>query len=172
MKVGDPVVLRLFGKPIVAIGEVAGDYQYRQGETPYPHVRAVKWLNKEVPRNPLDADLHLSLFANPWLFPWNAESAEDRVRAIANGENAARGELDRPRLVAEEGQNIREYAGDEIRNYVAQVFPRHQLADLVGAILQEQGYVIEISPPGPDGGIDIVAGGGPLGFDKPRMCVQ
>lgn len=29
-----------------------------------------------------------------------------------------------------------------------------------------------MSPPGPDGGVDIVAGRGPLGFDPPRLCVQ
>ena len=31
---------------------------------------------------------------------------------------------------------------------------------------------MEIAPPGPDGGVDIVAGSGPMGFDKPRICVQ
>lgn len=29
-----------------------------------------------------------------------------------------------------------------------------------------------ISPPGADGGVDIVAGKGPLGFDGPRLVVQ
>jgi len=28
------------------------------------------------------------------------------------------------------------------------------------------------SPPGPDGGVDILAGSGPLGFDQPRLAVQ
>lgn len=28
------------------------------------------------------------------------------------------------------------------------------------------------SPPGPDGGIDILAAAGFLGFDKPKICVQ
>ena len=26
--------------------------------------------------------------------------------------------------------------------------------------------------PGPDGGVDILAGAGPMGFDNPRICVQ
>ena len=29
-----------------------------------------------------------------------------------------------------------------------------------------------VSPPGADGGVDILAGKGPLGFDPPRLVVQ
>ena len=29
-----------------------------------------------------------------------------------------------------------------------------------------------MSPPGPDGGVDILAGRGSLGLDEPRLCVQ
>jgi restriction system protein len=42
----------------------------------------------------------------------------------------------------------------------------------VDAILHVQGYVTKKSPPGPDGGVDILASAGSLGFDKPRVCVQ
>ena len=31
---------------------------------------------------------------------------------------------------------------------------------------------MEVSPPGPDGGVDILAGKGPMGFDMPRLCIQ
>lgn len=40
------------------------------------------------------------------------------------------------------------------------------------AVLQAEGYLTRVSPPGPDGGVDILAGSGPLGFGEPRMCVQ
>ena len=43
---------------------------------------------------------------------------------------------------------------------------------LVEAILQSQGYTTYRSPEGPDKGIDILAAPGPLGFGRPRMCVQ
>lgn len=39
-------------------------------------------------------------------------------------------------------------------------------------MLKAQGYITNQSPPGLDGGIDILAASGPLGFDKPRVCVQ
>jgi restriction system protein len=38
--------------------------------------------------------------------------------------------------------------------------------------LKAQGFVTQLSPPGPDGGLDILAASGPLGFDQPRICVQ
>ncbi len=39
-------------------------------------------------------------------------------------------------------------------------------------VLEAQGYVTLKSSPGPDGGIDILAAPGPLGFDNPKICVQ
>lgn len=33
-------------------------------------------------------------------------------------------------------------------------------------------HKIQVSPEGPDGGIDIIAGRGPLGFESPRLAVQ
>jgi len=35
-----------------------------------------------------------------------------------------------------------------------------------------KGYTTKLSPPGPDEGVDILVGAGPLGFDSPRICVQ
>ena len=40
------------------------------------------------------------------------------------------------------------------------------------AILQAQGYTTYRSPEGVDGGADILAGAGPLGFGNPRLCVE
>ena len=40
------------------------------------------------------------------------------------------------------------------------------------AVLQAEGYSTLLSPAGPDGGVDILAGRGSLGFEGPRICVQ
>jgi restriction system protein len=42
----------------------------------------------------------------------------------------------------------------------------------VEAILQAEGYSTYRSPEGADGGADILAGGGELGFGKPQICVE
>lgn len=68
--------------------------------------------------------------------------------------------------------NIQQYTDDQIRDYIAQKFKGHDLARLVAAVLKAQGYKVQISPPGADGGVDIIAGYGPMGFDSPRLVVQ
>ena len=46
------------------------------------------------------------------------------------------------------------------------------MAVLVGALLSAQGYTCWRSPEGADGGIDLLAGSGPLGLDAPQLVVQ
>jgi restriction system protein len=63
-------------------------------------------------------------------------------------------------------------ARDEILNFIQIEFKGHGLARLVAAVLRAQGYKTKVMPPGHDGGVDILAGSGPHGFDQPRLCVQ
>ncbi len=46
------------------------------------------------------------------------------------------------------------------------------MADLVEVLLSIRGYHTRSSPPGADGGVDILAGQGRMGFDAPRLAVQ
>src|SRR5690606_35104705 len=68
--------------------------------------------------------------------------------------------------------DVEEYARDQIVKYIARDFAGHNLTRLVEAILKAQGYVTRRSDPGPDGGVDILAGSGPLGLDNPQLAVQ
>lgn len=61
---------------------------------------------------------------------------------------------------------------DRIRSHVAQEFRKHDLTHLVAEILTVLGFHCEVSPPGPDGGVDIIAGTGPLGLDAPTLIVE
>ena len=69
-------------------------------------------------------------------------------------------------------QTSRQLAHQQIAREIERHFTGHDLARLVGAVLEAEGYRTEVSPPGPDGGVDILAGRGPLGFEEPRLCVQ
>ena len=60
----------------------------------------------------------------------------------------------------------------QIRTHVERNFHGHGLSRLVAAVLEAEGFQVAVSLPGPDGGVDIRAGKGPMGFDSPRICVQ
>ncbi len=82
-----------------------------------------------------------------------------------------------PTHTADEGEpgatfDLEQFARDQISNHINQKFKGHGLARLVGAVLQAQGYQVRIAPEGPDGGVDIIAGQGALGFEPPRLVVQ
>jgi restriction system protein len=70
-------------------------------------------------------------------------------------------DVDEPEL----SPDIEEAALDQITSKINEEFSGHGLATLVTALLQAEGLRCDQSPPGPDGGIDIVAGRGLLGLD-------
>lgn len=67
---------------------------------------------------------------------------------------------------------MEELAQDQIARLIDARFKGHDLTRLVEAILKAQGYTTYRSPEGADGGADILAGAGPLGFGSPRLCVE
>ena len=98
--------------------------------------------------------------------------AEERIRAILKGKKPE--PFVPPEGGDEEAQiiDVEQVARDQILEYLNRKFTGHELTRLVEAVLQAQGYVTKRSDPGPDGGVDILAGAGPMGFDAPRLCVQ
>ena len=165
---GDLVALPLKQRPMIAFGRVSGPYQYRSD---FPngarHTRPVKWI-KEIPRSDFDQDLLYSFGAFMTVCRIRRNDAERRVKALLKGKKLP------PIEEAEglEGGNLEELALDQIRTFVARKFKGHRLAELVAALLRAQGYKVHLSPAGPDGGVDILAGSGPMGLDSPRIVVQ
>jgi len=68
--------------------------------------------------------------------------------------------------------DLEEFARTRIQTLIQQDFGGHDLARLVEAVLTIEAFVCERKPPGADGGVDILAGRGPLGLDSPRLVVQ
>lgn len=166
---GDLVALPLKTQSAIVIGKVERDYEYRELTANIRHIRRVKWL-KTIPRSSFDQDILYSLGAFMTVCQIERNEAESRVKKLLQkGEIAEAGVMP---VAPEEVIDIEEYARDQIVKHVGAKFKGHNLARLVEAILRAQGYVTRSSPPGPDGGIDILAAAGSLGFDKPRVCVQ
>jgi len=74
--------------------------------------------------------------------------------------------------VAGSYEEAEEAAFSEIKAYVDRMAP-YDFQDLVAALLEAMGYhVLWVAPPGPDKGVDIIAGSDQLWIEDPRIKVQ
>lgn len=175
MNNGDLIALPLKHRSAIAFGEVSGEYHYAK-ENPFgtKHTRPVKgWT--EIPRNQFDKDILYSFGALSTVCNIQRNRAEERVRAMLSGTKLP---FIPPDVEEEDGEkdlpafDVEQFARDQIVAHIRSKFKGHGLAYLVGAVLSAQGYETMISPEGPDGGVDILAGRGSLGFESPRLVVQ
>jgi restriction system protein len=179
MEPGDLVIVPRKGKAAMAIGKIEGPYEFHpDAEMPYRHSRRVTWLNLDVPRGAFDQDLLFSLGAIMTICEISRNDAERRVREmVASGYRSMPGggpavsPMDGTEEAAE-FVDLERLARDQIAKVIIRRFKGHDMTRLVDALLKAQGYTTFISPPGPDKGIDILAAPGPLGFGRPRICVQ
>ncbi len=178
MKPGDLVVLPLKSQGAIATGEVTGAYSY-QSEQPEDarHTRPVKWHEAAIPRSKIDQDILFSLGASQTVCQIKRNDAEARIRAIVEGKQLpSKGvQLQTSDEEGEEGDtefDLEGLASEQISQEIQRRFAGHGFSDLVSAVLTAEGYQTEVSPPGADGGVDILAGRGTMGFDHPLLCVQ
>ena len=69
-------------------------------------------------------------------------------------------------------EEAKETAWEQVRAYLA-AMPPYDFQELVAGLLKAMGYHVNwVSPPGADGGMDIVAYTDPLGASVPRMKVE
>jgi restriction system protein len=174
---GDLVALPLKTESAFAFGRITGEYQYKTVAPNVTHIRSVEWV-KTVPRSVFPKDILFSMNSALTVFKVYRNDAENRVDKILaltpsgpelTTENA---EAEIEDIAEDDAVDIEETARDEILKFIQAEFKGHGLANLVAAVLRAQGYKTKVSPPGPDGGVDILAGSGSLGFDQPRLCVQ
>lgn len=172
MKKGDLVAIPLKKQALIAIGRVEDDwYEYKEITENVKHLRRVKWI-KNIPRTAFDQDLLYSFGAFMTVCEIKRNDAERRVKELLEKKDYPV-DVETPVETPEEGTiDIEEYSRDQIVKFIGRKFKGHNLARLVEAILGAQGYVTLKSDPGPDGGIDILAGAGALGFDNPKICIQ
>lgn len=189
---GDLVVMPLKNTPHLAIGRVTGAYEYRTDPDPsLRHVRPVEWLVTDVPRTAVKQDLLYSLGAFLTICQVKRNDAAHRIAAIAAkrvdpgarpghgnvitsasrpgpAPNTARDELDSET----EGIDVEQYALDRLTSHLIETYAGHKMQYLVAAVLTAEGFTCTVPDTGPDQGIDVLAGTGPLGLDEPRLVVQ
>jgi len=189
IEVGDLVVLPLKTTSQLAIGRVTGPYEFR-ADAPLGsrHCRPVEWTRSDLPRTAVQQDLLFSLGAFMTICQLSRNDAAARIKALAETGKDPGSSVDllsdgsSPLGAGQVSVNddassttavdLEQYAKDRLSTVIAERFAGHKMAHLVGAVLEAQGFVCDVAPEGPDGGIDIFAGLGPLGLDAPRLIVQ
>jgi restriction system protein len=178
IKEGDLVAMPLRRAPQIAIGRVKGPYDYRSDLGDIHHTRPVEWIEEDIPRTIFGQDLLYSLGAYMTVCQIQRNNAEARVIEILKGHKDPN-LTDMKKTLAGEDEtedaaptDVEQLARDQILAHLEQNFKGHELARLVEAVLKAEGYVTKLSPHGPDGGVDVLAGRGTLGLEGPRLCVQ
>lgn len=108
---------------------------------------------------------------DPEAFDLEATQLYRQWKSDQLGEETENGE-DEERVRSITVEEAEEAAWSEIEAFLNQMSP-YDFQDLVAGLLRGMGYHVNwIAPPGPDGGIDIIAHVDPLGVQGPRIKVQ
>ena len=181
----DIIILPLKSSPSIAIGTCTGTYRYESGDEIH-HQVSVHWQRDDVPRSAIKDDLLFTLGAIMTVFKASRNNAEQRFKTVLEtgvdpGSLAVDTTPGKPSgAVVETDDSVTdpvavptlETIRDRVRTHVAENFKGHRLTELVADILRARGFVCDVSPPGADQGVDILAGSGPLGLNSPTVIVE
>jgi restriction system protein len=157
----------------IHIGRVTGELRYDANTEPrYPQRRDVEWI-RDFPR---------TKFTQGALYEVGSAMSFFRVRTYTEEFLAALGAktadaIPTPTAAADESvtivaEEIEEVTQDFVLKTLAQELKGHPFAEFIAHLLSAMGYRTRVSPPGPDGGIDVIAHKDELGFEPPIVKVQ
>lgn len=184
---GEIVIMPMKTTKTLAIGRAASEYTYLDEPDPSRrHVVRVDWVRDDVPRTAIKDDLLYTLGAIMTIFKASRNEAESRFTHVLEhgvdpgslAASAATPSAKSDDEAAEAAVNdpvtvpTLETIRDRVRTHISKNFKGHRLTELVAAILRIRGFICDVSPPGPDQGVDILAGSGPLGLDSPTLIVE
>ena len=191
ISVGDLIILpSKIRRGYVWFGRATGNYEYdaKNAEPERRKFIPVTWASEPISRSSIGADLLNSLNASQTVFSPSRNNAASRLEHIAKtgsdpeAENLHSNAVEPPHFnrVLEEDEDVTDPLPlptmdsivDQIRAHITENFKEHDLTWLVADILSAHGFECEVSPPGPDGAVDIKAGMGPLGMDAPIVVVE
>lgn len=184
---GDFIVLPIRATSQVAFAQVTGGYRYLSDQTDLSrrHVIEVKWFKTDIPKSVFKQDMLYQLGSAITVFevanndaPYRLEQVmsgklDPGARSIATHSQSKTGDVSQEEVTQiAEVVSLAEVAQDEIAKKLQEDFKGHGLSELVEALLVAEGFICRNSPPGADGGVDVLAGMGPLGMDSPKLVVQ
>ena len=174
MKPNDLVVYPSKTDKMVHVGRITGDYEYTTTEVPgYPHRRRVEWL-KHVPRTRFTQGGLYEIGSALSLF--QVKNYADEFMAVVQSNSTVAAADDNStaddQTIAAVAEEIEQSTSDFVLKQLAKELKGHPFAEFVGELLGRMGYRTRVAPPGPDGGVDIVAHKDELGFEPPIIKVQ
>ena len=174
VKPGDHVITYDAGSRSYYLGIIEGEVKYVPGEIEELTLqRDVEWTDHDIGRDDLSSDARNRLGSTLTLFKVPLHTANEIVRLIS-GEPAGH-----DRLVEDEDahdaidpfESVIEEATLRIADSISKL-DWQSMQELVAALLRAMSYRTEISPVGPDRGIDIFASPDGFGFEQPRIVVE
>ncbi len=191
IKPGDLVIMPLkTQRGYLLFGRCVGAFSF-DPTNPDPKRRKtlpVKWEKEPISKSVIKDDLLFSLNAISTVFSPSRNNAAVRLEQGVKtgtdpGNNSAGNNFAaQPNVAQARSEDAAvtdpataptlEAIRDSVRVHLVENFAGHKLTRLVADILQALGYMCEVSPAGPDGGVDILAGRGPLGMDSPTLLVE
>ena len=179
---GDLVVYPRKSDRKINLGIIDCDYEWHASEPTHRHRRTVRWIQTGLPR---------AMFRQGALYEIGSAVTLFRVKNHTD-EFVHAAHLDPAVVAAEEPSVIETTVVDEtsaaedlpsagrilentrdfILKTLATDFKGHAFAEFAARLLEAMGYRTQVSPPGPDRGIDILAHKDPLGLEPPIIKVQ
>lgn len=168
MKEGDTVVLtQKSGEKEVSIGKIASPYLFDPTKNEEnPHLRKVEWL-KSVPRESFSRGALYELGSILTLFQVKEYGDE-----ILNALHDKKIEVAHDEEFPTESIDFEQQARDFVKKQLLRYEKGHGIARLFAHVLEILGYHTQVSEPGKDYGVDIVAFPDELGVRTPRIKVQ
>ena len=166
---------------VYAVGRVTGAPVYVQQDDEANRglslQRQVEWDSTKIPRDALNQSTKNSLGSVQALFQL-PDTARDEILARLRGDATPRPSITLP-PTADAATDVEEdtwaavetQALERVKDLVARL-EWDEMQNLVAGILRAMGYKTQVSPPGPDRGIDIIASPDGFGFEHPRIIVE
>jgi len=169
IQAGDLIIYPSKRDRCVHLGTCTGPYHFDAGDTvDYGSRRQVKW-EKSIPRTQFSQGALNEIGSALSLF--QVRNYLEEFKAAFAGKSQPVPVATDPAIAAA-SEDSEQSTRDFILKTLAQKLKGHPFEDFVAHLLQTMGYRTRVVPPGPDGGVDIIAHRDELGFEPPLIKVQ